>query len=333
MNLRPLDKIRSIKVKLGIVIIASMVASVIVVVYGWWTDIKPRFLIVFTSLVALAVIQFLAHGMTKPLRQMAAAAPRMARGDYSVRVTATSRDEVGELARAFNSMAADLAEVDEHRRALIANVSHELRTPLAGVQARLENMVDGIEPADTATLERALRSVQRLSRLVDQLLDLSRLEGGDVPMRRQAVPARELVEAVVDEAELADPAARFDVRIDADPVVHGDPDRIHQVLANLVENAVRHSPAGAVVTIAASASDAGVRLDVSDCGPGIPPDVGQRVFERFSQFGGNDRRGAGLGLAIARWIVDLHGGSIWAEPAMPTGCRMVVEIPDKEAQS
>ena len=120
--------------------------------------------------------------MTSPLREMAAAASAMARGDYDRRVRATSRDEVGELARAFNAMAADLADVERMRRDLVANVSHELRTPIGALQALLENLADGVEPTDPAALRTALAQTERLGRLVEQLLDLSRLESGGLAL-------------------------------------------------------------------------------------------------------------------------------------------------------
>ena len=127
--------------------------------------------------------QFLAHGMTSPLRQMTAAARAMARGDYSRRVRATSRDEIGQLATAFNQMAADLGAADEYRRGLIANVSHELRTPITALQAVLENVVDGVAEPDPETMRLALAQTERLGELVTNLLDLSRLEGGVIPLQ------------------------------------------------------------------------------------------------------------------------------------------------------
>ena len=139
-----------------------------------------------TVALALGVTQLLAVGMTSPLREMTAAAQRMARGDYSVRVTATSSDEVGELARAFNRMAEDLAAVDRQRRELVANVSHELRTPLTALCAVLENLADGVAEPDPATLRAALDQAERLSALVTDLLDLSRVDAGKAPLAPRA---------------------------------------------------------------------------------------------------------------------------------------------------
>ena len=138
--------------------------------------------VLVAAVLGLAMVQFLARGMTSPLRDMAAAASAMARGDYDRRVHATSRDEVGELARAFNAMAADLADVERMRRDLVANVSHELRTPIGALQALLENLADGVEPTDPAALRTALAQTERLGRLVEQLLDLSRLESGGLAL-------------------------------------------------------------------------------------------------------------------------------------------------------
>lgn len=330
--MRPLNRLGSIKVKLGVVIIASVVVSVAVVVYGWRTGVRPRFLLIVTSLVALAVIQFLAHGMTRPLREMAAATQRVSRGDFDVKVSTTSRDEVGDLARAFNSMAARIAVLDRERSAFVANVSHELRTPLAAVRARLENVVDGIEPADGAAMEAMLRSIERLCRLVEQLLELSRFESG-APLGRQTFAVADVIDAVVSEVQLAGDGTAIDVVLRGEPLVLGDPERIHQVIANLLDNAVQHSPKGVTVTIEAMTTPTGTTVIVSDRGPGIPTDSVHRVFDRFyrvPQVG--SASGSGLGLAIVRSIVDLHGATIRAESAAPSGCRMVVQFPGTTAK-
>jgi signal transduction histidine kinase len=256
----------------------------------------------------------------------------MARGDHGRRVTATSRDEVGEAARAFNRMAEELEQVDRSRRELVANVSHELRTPVAALQAVLENVVDGVTPADPATMRAALAQVERLGALVRELLDLSRVDAGQVPLSRQPVPLAGLVEAAVAEARLVDRGVTYDVRVDPpDATVLADPARLHQVVANLLDNASRHSPPQGVVTVRASLDAAGARLSVADDGPGIPPLERERVFERFTRGGGSAPHdgGTGLGLAIARWAVDLHGGRIAVADTDPAGggCRIDVELP------
>jgi signal transduction histidine kinase len=328
---RPLDRIGSIKLKLGVVILAAVAVTVVVVSVGDNAGITSWLTGLIAAVLALAMVQLLAHGMTFPLREMVDAARAMSAGDYGRRVTATSRDEVGELARAFNTMAEELAEVDRLRRDLVANASHELRTPLGALQATLENLVDGVETADPATLAAALRQVERLGSLVEQLLDLSKLESGAVPLERGPVAARPLLEEVVAEWRQEAEARRLRLAVVVLPeslALRADHERIQQVLRNLVANAVRHSPDGGRLIVKAAAAGDHVELEVVDEGPGIAPGERGRVFERFyradaARSGG----GAGLGLAIARWIVELHGGAIRAEDAQPHGCRMVVELP------
>jgi signal transduction histidine kinase len=329
--MRPLDRLPSIKAKLGVVIVAAVVVTAGVIAAGISLDVPLAVCALVAILLALAMVQLLARGMTSPLREMAAAAQAMARGEHGRRVTASSRDEVGELARAFNTMAAELAEVDRLRRDLVANVSHELRTPITGLQATLENLVDGVEQPDPETLASMHRQVERLGRLVAQLLDLSRLEAQADPLHREEFPIGELLAAASANGHRG--AAR--VVVDVQPpslTAYGDRERIHQVVANLVENAVRHSPAGADVLIRAHRDREGIAIEVLDEGPGIPPAEAERVFDRFYRLDAarsSEDGGTGLGLAIARWIVDLHGGRIHADRRDPHGCRMVVVLPGR----
>ncbi len=268
-----------------------------------------------------------------PLREMVGAARAMSKGEYGRRVTATSRDEVGELGRAFNRMAGDLAEVDRVRRDLIANVSHELRTPLGALRAMLENIVDGIETADPASLAALLQHVERLGALVEQLLDLSKLESGVVPLDRRPVLARDLLERVAREWQPTARAASVVLELGIEPdglELQADEARVHQVLANLVGNAIRHSPPGGRVSVTAHRTASGAAFEVTDEGAGIAPEERARVFERFyrsDQARSSGDGGSGLGLAIARWIVELHDGTIRTEERTPHGCRMIVELP------
>jgi signal transduction histidine kinase len=333
---RPLDPLSSIKFKLGVVIVAAVGVTVLVHSLGIRAELPLLLVGLASAVLALAIVQVLARGMTSPLREMVAAAKAMAKGDYSRRVTATSRDEVGELARAFNAMSADLAEADRQRRDLIANVSHELRTPITALRAVLENLVDGVEPPDPATLRTMTSQVERLGRLVDQLLDLSRLEAGVVPLERRAFAVEPLLERAAEESRLnAERGLDRDVQlsISVEPVglrLDGDAERVHQVVANLLDNAIRHSPDGGEVSLLARGENGNVRIEVADQGPGIPEGEAQRVFERFYRADparSSTDGGTGLGLAIARWIVDLHGGEIHVERNVPKGCRMVVALP------
>ncbi len=331
-----LDQVTSVKVKLGLLVAASVTVASVVAAIGAGGGVPFWLSVPVTVALALGVTQLLAVGMTSPLREMTAAARRMARGDYSGRVTATSSDEVGELARAFNRMAEDLAAVDRRRRELVANVSHELRTPLAALCAVLENLVDGVAEPDPGTLRTALDQAERLAGLAADLLDLARVDAGKAPLSTTQVPVRELLERAVAEARVAGREVTYDVRVTPPTLtVPADPARLHQLVANLLDNASRHSPAGGVVRVTAQDSALGWRLEVTDEGPGIPASDRERVFERFGTLteaeGGG---GTGLGLAIARWVTDLHGGTIdFVEPeAGSAGARVRVDLPHEPRQ-
>jgi signal transduction histidine kinase len=350
-DVRPLDRFRSIKIKLGVLVAVSVTVAGSFTAIGVSAGIKARYVVSVAVILSLIVTQILAHGMTSPLRSMADAVSRIARGDYSRRITtATSRDEVGRLAAAFNLMAADLEAVDRQRKELIANVSHELRTPISALRAVLENVVDGVTEPDPATMRLALEQAERLGRLVATLLDLSRIDAGAVELDKEDVDLAEFLGTVAREATVSmlsrDSAVyRPKTVVDVQPPglsVSADRERLHQVAANLLDNAIRHSPPRGTVTLRARPLDdePGVRIEVADQGPGIPPGERVRVFDRFDR-GSRQAAdgGTGLGLAIARWVVDLHGGRISvAEPdeasgladdaaAPAPGCVIRVDLP------
>jgi signal transduction histidine kinase len=276
---------------------------------------------------------------------MTAAARAMARGDYTQRVKATSRDEVGELAHAFNQMSADLAAADQQRRELIANVSHELRTPITALQGVLENIVDQVTEPDPTTLRTALAQTERLGRLVTELLDLSRIDAGAHRLELTRFRLAPFVDELVAEARVMAAAAGREVLfghsvLPPDCAIVGDRDRLKQVVLNLLDNGVQHSPPGGEVLVTVLAHDDVLVLDVSDEGPGIEVAERELVFERFTRGERATGGGTGLGLAIARWVVNLHGGTIAvadpdrAEPApnVPSrpperGCLMRVVLP------
>ena len=329
-ELRPLDPVRSIKAKLGLLVGASVVASTVCTWYALFVlGLPVRYTLPVVVLVCLAITQVLAHGMTSPLRQMTAAASLMAAGRPVPPVRATSRDEVGELARAFTAMARDLLTAEQQRKDLMANVGHELRTPVAAVRAQLENLVDGVRTADTPALTELLDQVERLGELVDDLLDLARAEAGAAPLARRRVEVEPLVRDVAGQVDAVHPGRAITVDVPAGLRVDADPARLRQVVANLVDNAARHSPVGGRIDVRArrGAAEGGLVLEVTDDGPGIPREEWDAVFERFRRGAdsGSDG-GTGLGLAIARWAVALHGGLIAVVPA-PRGCRIRVVLP------
>lgn len=323
---RPLDRLRSFKAKTGLLVVAALVFASLTF---WFAARFPfRYALLLALLVALVTTQILAHGMTSPLREMTAAARTMATGDHTRRVRSTSRDEIGELARAFNRMAEDLEAADRYRRELIGNVSHELRTPISALHAVLENIVDGIEEPDPARMQAALRQTERLGRLVADLLDLSKLEGGVAVLKRETFAVQGFLEEAVRQAE--DPNRPHAVTIEVVPpalTADADAARLHQVVANLLDNAFRHATAGAPVTVRGRAHPVhgGLILEVEDDGPGIAPAERSTVFERFTR-GGSKDGGTGLGLAIARWAVDLHDGRIEVVDG-ERGCCIRVSLP------
>ncbi len=333
-DVRPLDRFSSIKIKLGVLVTATVSLAAFITWLGLRNHLGPTRTLPLAIVVSVLAVQVIAHGMTAPLREMRTAAVAMASGDYSRRVRATSRDEVGQLAEAFNTMAQDLAEVETLRREMVANVSHELRTPVAALQAQLENMVDGVVAPDAEALQAALDQIERLGRLVAYLLDLSRIEAGAVGLDIADVPVRHFLEEAAAAARPLADAKGLSLVVDADDalVVPADAERLHQVVANLLANAVRHSPVGAEVHLQGRRHGAAVVLDVVDQGPGIAPADRERVFQRFTrgnapgQPGRQSTGGTGLGLAIVRWAAELHGGTVEVADT-PAGCTMRVRLP------
>lgn len=329
--IRPLDRIRSIKLKISLLLVVSGGAGLVYLwfVYRWQ---PPLSVTLVTIAIVLGTAQVLGHGMTRPVREMITAARAMARGDHSQRVRATSRDEVGQLAAAFNAMAEELAAADDRRRELIANVSHELRTPISALQAVLENVVDGVAEPDPATLRTALAQTERLGRLVAELLDLSRLDAGAARLQPAEFALGPLLAQAVAEVRVAAAVAGRGTgfEVDVDPPGAGalaDRARLHQVLVNLLDNAVRHGPPGGEVHVLARTRGDDLVLEVADAGPGIAPEERERVFARFTRGERAVGGGTGLGLAIARWVVDLHGGRIAVVDDGRPGCRIRVVLP------
>jgi signal transduction histidine kinase len=318
---RPLDAFGSIKIKIGLLVTGAVMAAVVMTWVGLRNEMGPTRTMPLAVVTGLVVTQILAHGMTSPLREMTEAARAMAKGDYSTKVSISSRDEVGELARAFTMMAQDLAQADALRREMIANVSHELRTPVAALQAELENMVDGVTEPDAQTLDLLLTQTRRLSRLVTDILDLSRLDADVVELGPVDIEVEAFLDDAVAAARLVASSAgkqlAFVVEVAPRTLrMTVDVERLHQVAANLLSNAIRHSPDGGIITITAISSGRWIQLDFKDQGPGIPPEDRERIFERFERgkmaqsSSSVPTGGTGLGLAIARWAVRLHAGSL-----------------------
>ncbi|WP_408909695.1 HAMP domain-containing sensor histidine kinase [Streptomyces luteolus] len=344
----------SIKTKLGTLVVVSVFITTGLLMIAVRTETELRFITVFSVIATLLITQFVAHSLTAPLDEMNTVARSISHGDYTRRVRgAGRRDELGDLACTINRMADDLEAQDQHRKELVANVSHELRTPIAALRAVLENVVDGVSEADPETMRTALKQTERLGRLVETLLDLSRLDNGVVPLRARRFEVWPYLSGVLKEAQLSGAAAaqrqgmpsgsgrhtRTDVHLhlDVSPpelTAHADAERLHQVVANLIDNAVKHSPAHGRVTVRArrGPTPESLDLEVLDEGPGIPESEWHKVFERFNRgtaagkHGPDNDGGTGLGLAIARWAVDLHGGRIGVAEST-RGARIQVTLP------
>lgn len=342
----------SVKAKLGTLVVVSVFITTGLLMVAMYTATELRFITVFSIIATLLITQFVAHSLTAPLDEMNTVARFISNGDYSRRVRgAGRRDEIGDLAVTINRMADELAAQDQQRKELVANVSHELRTPIAGLRAVLENVVDGVMSPDPETMRTALKQTERLGRLVDTLLDLSRLDNGVVPLKTRRFEVWPYLSGVLKEANMAvsqragiasgsGTHTRTDVHLhlDVSPpelTAHADPERIHQVVANLIDNAVKHSPQHGRVTVLARRGPypESLVLEVLDEGPGIPQSEWHKVFERFNRGdadSGSDKGkgdgGTGLGLAIARWAVELHGGQIRVAES-ERGCRIKVTLP------
>lgn len=328
-----LDAATSIKVKLGALVVVSVIVVALLATLGSSAGVPVWLTLPVAVALTLGVTQLLAAGMVAPLRSMTEVAQRMARGDYSGRVRTTSNDEVGRLAAVFNQMAGDLALVEAERRDLIATVSHELRTPLAAMIAVLENLADGVVPADAQHLDGALAQAERLRRLVTDLLELSRLEAGVSRLQATEVPVRALVTDCIAEVTAAGRTGEFELAIPDDLVARADEARLRQLLVNVFDNAARHAPAESPVRVEAARTPTGWWLTVADRGPGVAADDRERVFQRF----GTDATGGGtgLGLAVARWVAQLHGGTLrFTEPASgQSGALLRLELPGLDDSS
>src|SRR5512132_168588 len=285
---------------------------------------------------ALAASWLLAQRLTRPIRILGDAAERIGAGGYQARVpVAAHGDELAALGRAFNQMAGALEATERHRQALLADLAHELRTPLATLEAYVEGLADGVVAADQEAWTVLQAELDRLRRLTEDLTAVSRAEEHQLDLRPSPVDPGALVTRAVQAAEPAFAAKGVALQADVDrglPTVSVDPDRLGEVLANLLGNALRHTPSGGRVEITAVGRGDEVEVAVTDTGEGIPPELLERVFERFFRVdparSRNSGGGSGLGLTISRAIVQAHGGRVWAESAgRGRGARLVVRLP------
>jgi two-component system, OmpR family, sensor histidine kinase BaeS len=292
----------------------------------WVVPVGFALAIVAFFVLALAGMGF--RSLSIPLDDLLEAADRIAEGDYSVRVPESGPHRVRPLARAFNNMAARLHGADEQRRSLLADVTHELRTPLTVVQGNLEGMLDGVYPADEATLRSLLEETRLLSRLVEDLRTLALAESGALQLKKEPTELGILIRDALAVFQSQADAVSVSLFVEGAsnlPVMELDPGRIRQVLSNLVANALRYTPAGGAVTLHGGREENSVWLEVHDSGPGIPAEDLPHIFERFHR--STDSGGMGLGLAIAKHLVEAHAGTITAASTPGQGTTIHIELP------
>jgi len=305
--------------------------------------------VVAAGLAAVLLTLALSRRILRPIEALTAAARRMEKGDLSQRVEVKSTDEIGQLAHAFNAMADGLARLEQLRRNMVTDVAHELRTPLSNIRGYLEAMRDGVAQPSPVLIDSLYEEAMLLNRLVDDLQELALAEAGQLKLVRQPVALAEIAEKVVNilQPQLTDKGLTVQTDLPAAlPLVDADPDRVGQILRNLLTNAVNYTPPGGQITVAAKLAGADasatpvlssgeglspwVEVSVRDTGIGIAPEHLPYVFERFYRADKSRARvsgGAGLGLAIVKQLVEAHGGRVWAESAPGSGATFGFILP------
>ena len=286
--------------------------------------IPPIAIAVGLFLVALFAVAM--RRVALPLGDIVEAANRVADGDYSTRITEYGPPSLRTVGRAFNSMAARLESQERQRRDLMADIAHELRTPLSVIQGRLEGVLDGVYPRDEATLSQVIEETRLLARLVEDLRTLANAESGMLTLQKEPTDVAILIQDVVSSfsAETRTVSVRVDAAADL-PLIEVDPLRIREVVANLLSNAVRHTPAGGVVSLSVRVANERLVVTVADTGAGIAPEDLPKIFDRF--YKGTTSRGSGLGLTIARNLVVAHGGEIAASSRQGEGTIVTLALP------
>ena len=283
--------------------------------------------------VALLVAVFLSSRILRPVAALTGAVRRMENGDLSQRVEVTSKDEIGELGRSFNSMADSLTRAEQLRQNMVNDVAHELRTPLTNIRCQIETVQDGLAQPTGAVMDSLHEEAMLLERLIDDLQDLSLAEAGQLSLKLHQVSVNEEIAQAVNAVKRQLDNNKLAVRVeipDLSPLILVDSKRFGQILRNLLNNAIRHTPAGGMITVGASQLNAEVEIMIADTGGGITAEDLPFVFERFYRADvSRDRAtgGAGLGLAIVKQIVAAHGGKIHMESVVGQGTTVYFTLP------
>jgi signal transduction histidine kinase len=291
------------------------------------------------AIIALLLGVFLSRTITRPIRELTRATHAISEGDFSQQVPVRTNDELGELARAFNKMSAELARSINARKQMTADIAHELRTPLSLILGHAEAVHDGVLPPTKENFEIIREEATRLEHLVDDLRTLSLADAGELSIQPQRIEPDRLLREVAALFQYRAQQKNISLTLDAAPplpALEVDPGRMTQVLTNILDNALRHTPEGGQISLSARHKDNLVQIAVQDSGPGLPPEEAERIFERFYRVDASRHRedgGSGLGLAIAKSIVQAHGGQVWAESEAGKGLRIVISLPLHPASS
>ncbi len=289
-----------------------------------------------STLLASIATLLLSRGMLKPVKRLVEGTHKLASGDFSVRVTPSSKDEIGQLAHNFNQLASTLEKNEQMRRDYMADISHELRTPLSILRGELEALQDGVRQPTPETLNSLLAEITTLTKLVDDLHQLSLSDRGALAYRKEFINISELIQAAIASyrGRFLDKQIQMDVKLPETIMMFADPGRLTQLFHNLLENSLRYTTDNGKLTIEGYSANNRFILNWQDSEPGLLPEQCQRAFERFYRSESSRNRasgGSGLGLAICYNIVEAHNGTICAEPSPLGGLRIIVELPLTES--
>lgn len=289
---------------------------------------------IFSLAAAIGVSIYVTRRIVGPIQIMMRASHKIAAGEYHERVPVPGSDELGALAQSFNLMAAELEQIEHRRLDLIGNVAHELRTPLSSIRVTMEGVIDGVLPLETETFQGIQREVSRLQRLVYDLEELSRAEAGQLPIRRQRTSIDECIQQAVSRLKLQyeDKQVNLQVTIEPElPAVQADPERVVQVLLNLLGNALQYTPSGKKVWLHTRHTEQAIVIDIQDEGIGIESEHLPHLFERFYRVDKSRSRtggGSGIGLTVSKHLIEAHGGHISvSSPGLGKGSTFSVKLP------
>lgn len=287
------------------------------------------------AVIALVLGVFLSRAITRPIRELTRATHAISAGDLSQQVPVRTNDELGELARAFNKMSAELSRSVNARKQMTADIAHELRTPLSLILGHAEAVHDGVLPPTKENFEIIREEAARLEHLVEDLRTLSLADAGELSILPQPTEPDRLLREVTSLFQYQAQKKNISLQLDIAPhlpTLEVDPGRMTQVLTNILDNALRHTPEGGRITLSAKQAGERVELAIQDSGPGLPKEETERIFERFYRADASRRRdegGSGLGLAIAKSIVQAHNGQVWAESEPGKGLKIIISLPQQ----